>query len=306
VLSGVADVDATSSFLERKIRLPVGLAPVGSLEKLVPGGAAAAAKGAEEFGVPLFLSSVAKPSLEEVAAAGSGPKIYQLYVRGDAGYVDDHIARVEEAGYAAFCITVDTAVYSRRERDLARRYRKYDRTTREGPFRFQALLDWKDIERVRARCKLPLILKGIATAEDALLAVKAGADVVYVSNHGGRQLDCGRGTMAMLPEILDAVAGRAKVFVDGGISRGTDVIKALAMGADLVLLGRLYAYALAAGGAPALVRMLEILEEEIVQSLGLLGVQSPGELRRAHLCAAPPVSWPGVFSAFPLIDPARL
>jgi glycolate oxidase len=147
---------------------------------------------------------------------------------------------------------------------------------------------------------LPLILKGIATAEDAELAVEHGVEVVYVSNHGGRQLDHGLGSAAVLPEVLQAVKGRAEVWVDGGFMRGTDVVKAIALGAKTVGLGRLACLGLAAAGVPGLVRALELLEEEIRTCLGLLGVTSYAELRPRHLASAMAVRQPDTFSAFPL------
>jgi glycolate oxidase len=307
VLVDVRNVDCRGTFLGQRIRLPVGLAPVGGLENFAPGGGATVAAAAARFGVPVFTSSVTEPSLETIAeAAGSGPKVFQLYVRGDSNFVDGYVERALAAGFDAFCFTVDTAVYSRRERDIAKRWQKPRRANDPGPRRFQAGLDWQEIERFKARHRVPLILKGIATAADARCAVDAGVDVVYVSNHGGRQLDHGRAAVDVLPEVVAAVAGRAKVYVDGGFSRGTDIIKAAALGADLVLFGRLYCYALAAGGADAIVRLLEILEEEIRQNLGLLGATSFAALGPDHLCPAPPVTLPSVLSAFPLLSlPAR-
>lgn len=148
---------------------------------------------------------------------------------------------------------------------------------------------------------MPLVLKGVATAEDAALCVDHGVDVVYVSNHGGRQLDHGRGAMEVLPEVLAAVEGRARVIVDGGFARGTDVVKALAMGADLVGLGRLPCFGLAAAGQAGLERVLEILEDEIRICLGLLGVTGWADLDRSSLCAATPVTLPHATSAFPLL-----
>jgi len=302
VLVDVADIDCSWDFLGKRIRLPVALAPVGSLESFEPGGGATAAAGAGSFGVPLFASSVTQPGMEAIAGAGNGPKVFQLYVRGDDGFIDDHVRRAVDAGYDAFCITVDTAHYSRRERDNAKRWRKYWRPTDPAPLRYQAQLNWGHIERFKAKHRVPLILKGIATAEDAERAVELGVDVVYVSNHGGRQLDFPRGSAEVLPEIVAAVAGRAKVYVDGGFSRGTDIIKGIALGADLVLVGRLYCYALAAAGADGIVRMLEILEEEVHQSLGLLGVTGFAQVKRSHVQAAPPVNLPHVHSAFPLLN----
>ncbi len=166
---------------------------------------------------------------------------------------------------------------------------------------FLARLDWRTVARLRAKTKLPLILKGIATAEDARIAVEHGVDWIYVSNHGGRQLDHGLGSAAVLPAIVQAVRGRAEVWVDGGVMRGTDVVKMIALGASAVGIGRLCGLGLAAAGAPGLVRALEILEDEVRVCLALLGVTSFGELTPGHLTAAPAVSQPDVFSAFPLL-----
>ena len=243
--------------------------------------------------------AVTQPSLEAIAAATSGPKVFQLYVRGDDSFIDDHVRRAADHGYDAFCLTVDTALYSRRERDIAKRLPHAQR----APGGHQAALNWDDVARFKDRHRLPLILKGIATAADADRAVRLGVEVIYVSNHGGRQLDHGSGAVELLPEIVEAVAGRAKVFVDGGFSRGTDIIKGIALGADLVLVGRLYCYALAAAGAPGLVRLLEILEHEVHQSLGMLGVTGFAQLNRAHVRPAAPVGLSHVHSAFPLLPP---
>jgi isopentenyl diphosphate isomerase/L-lactate dehydrogenase-like FMN-dependent dehydrogenase len=298
VLVDMAEVDASHSFMGHKIRLPVAFAPVGSLQSFEAGGGATVAQAAGEFGVPMILSSVSEPGLEEVAKAGSGPKIFQLYVRGDDAFIDDHASRAIDAGYDAFCLTVDTAVISRRERDIAKRWRKPWQRNNAG-MDYQAGLNWGHVERFKAKHKIPLAIKGIATREDAERAVNTGVDVVYVSNHGGRQLDHGRGSMDVLPEVVQAVAGRAKVYVDGGFSRGSDVLKAIALGADLVVLGRLYVYALAADGAPGIVRMLEILEDEMFEVMGLMGVTKLAGLDRSYVHAAPPVVEAHVHSAFP-------
>ncbi|HEY1545908.1 MAG TPA: alpha-hydroxy acid oxidase, partial [Xanthobacteraceae bacterium] len=157
------------------------------------------------------------------------------------------------------------------------------------------------VDRIKKNFKIPLAIKGIATAEDAKLAVEHGVDYVYVSNHGGRQLDHGRGSMDVLPEVVAAVAGKAKVMIDGGFVRGTDIVKAIAAGADLVGLGRVQCYALGAGGAEAVARLLELLEDEVQRCLGLLGVTKFAELDRSYLHAAPAVTQPHVFSGFPLM-----
>ena len=299
-LVDVANIDTSHSFLGKKIRLPVALAPVGSLESFDPGGGATVAQAAGEYGIPMFVSSVTQPGLETIAKSGTGPKIFQLYVRGDDDWISDHAKRAIDSGYDAFCLTVDTAHLSRRERDIAKRFRKPWQVRNSG-MEFQSGLTWKNVETFKSRHTIPLIIKGIATHEDAALCVEHGVDAVYVSNHGGRQLDHGRGAMDALPEIVDAVAGRAKIIIDGGFSRGTDILKGIALGADLVVVGRLYLYGLAADGAPGIVRLLEILDDEITVALGLVGTPNFRALTRAHLHPAPSVTPPHVHSAFPLL-----
>ena len=301
VLRDVSKIDCTSSLLGKPIRIPVMLAPIGSIESFDAGGGAAAAKASQDFGVPQMLSSVCSPGLEGVAAAADNFRIFQLYVRGDDAWVDDHVKRARDHGYAAFCLTVDTAVYSRRERDLAKRFVKPWRT-RAGGFNYQAGLTWDHVKRFKDTHDMPLILKGIATAEDAALALDHGVEVVYVSNHGGRQLDHGRGTMAVLPEVVAAVGGRATIIVDGAFMRGTDVVKAIATGAHCVGIGRLECLGLAAAGPAGLVRALEILEDEIRIALGLLGADRLAALDRSYLHAVAPVGPAHATSAFPLLE----
>ncbi|MBM3367668.1 MAG: alpha-hydroxy-acid oxidizing protein [Betaproteobacteria bacterium] len=310
VLRDMRQLDATAPFLASKVgarmRLPVMLAPIGGLESMVEGGAATAARGAARFGVPQMLSSVCQPGIEATAAAANTTRVYQLYVRGDHAWVDEQIRRVRDHGYVAFCFTVDSAHYSRRERDLLGRFVKPWRAAAAEGAAFQASLSWDHVRRFKDQyADMPLILKGIATAEDATLAVEHGVDVVYVSNHGGRQLDHGLGSTTVLPEVIAAVKGRAEVWVDGGFMRGSDVVKAIALGAKTVGLGRLPCLGLAAAGENGLVRALELLEEEIRVCLALLGVNSLAELGPQHLAAATPVGEPGVFSAFPLLSPSE-
>ena len=301
VLRDVSRIDAAVERFGRGLRLPVVLAPVGALEVFHHGGGATVARAAQEFGVAHMLSSVCEPGLEAVAeAAPDALRIYQLYVRGDEVFVDDHVRRAMANGYAAFCLTVDTAVYSRRERDLAKRFVTAGRRRVSGR-EFQAALDWRTVERIKQNFDIPLALKGIATREDAVRAVEHGVDWVYVSNHGGRQLDHGLGAMEMLPEIVEAVGGRAKIMIDGAFCRGTDIVKAIILGADLVGLGRMQCYALAAAGQAGIVRMLELIEDEVQRCLGLLGVTSFAELDRSYLRPAAPANPPHVLSAFPLL-----
>ena len=285
VLRDVSKVDATSTFLGKPVRIPVMMAPIGSIESFTPGGGATAAQASAEFGVPQMLSSVCNPGLEAVAKAADNFRIFQLYVRGDDSFVDDHVHRAVANGYTGFCMTVDTASYSRRERDLARRFVKPWRLRATG-FDYQAGLSWSNVKRFKdTHPSVPLILKGIATAEDAAIAVEHGVDVVYVSNHGGRQLDQGRGSLDVLPEVVKAVGGRARIIVDGCFQRGTDVVKAIALGADLVGMGRMPCFGLAAAGAAGCVRMLELMEDEIRIALALLGVDRLSALNPSYVHA---------------------
>ncbi len=301
VLRNVSKIDTTSTLLGRPVRLPVLLAPIGSIETFAEGGGATAAKASAAFGVPQMLSSVCNPGLEAVAGAADNFRIFQLYVRGDDAWVDAWVKRAADGGYAGFCLTVDTACYSRRERDLARRFVKPWRT-RAGGFEFQSGLTWSHVKRFKDKHTIPLVLKGIATAEDAALAVEHGAEGVYVSNHGGRQLDHGRGAIDVLPEVVSAVGGRATVIVDGGFVRGSDVVKAIALGAQCVGLGRIACCGLAAAGQAGLERVLELLEDEIRIAMGLLGVSRLAELDRSYLHPTTPVTLPHATSAFPLLD----
>ena len=225
-------------------------------------------------------------------------------MRGDAAWVDDHVRRAIDNGYNAFCLTVDTDSYSRRERDIAKRHQR--RRVRVDDARvYQARFNWRDIERIKRISTIPVLIKGIATAEDAKIAVDHGVDCVYVSNHGGRQLDQGVGSIEVLPEVVEAVGGRARVFVDGSITRGTDVVKAIILGADAVVVGRLYVYGLAAAGGKGVFRLFEILEDEIRICLSLLGVTDYGELDKSYIRAVQPVVPAHVHSPFPHLDLPR-
>jgi glycolate oxidase len=302
VLRDVEHVDPCTRILGHDLALPLMLAPIGSLQDFDPDGAAAAARAANGFGIPIILSSVSQPGLEATARAASGPKIYQLYIRGDRDWVDERVAQAQQAGYAALCITVDLDYYAKRERDIAKRYVT---TARRGPSRdhFQQRFTWSDLDRLRDTFGLPILVKGIATAEDARIAVDHAVSVVYVSNHGGRELDHGLGALDVLPEVVEAVAGRVPVMMDGGILRGTDVVKAMALGASAVAIGRLYGFALAAAGEEGVRRMLDILAAEIRSCLGLLGVTGWSELGPEYLSrGALPVSGAGYSAVFPLLE----
>lgn len=302
VLRDISRIDMTADFFGKSVPLPVALAPVGSLESFWQDGGPALARAAQSVNVPLFVSSVMKDGLETMAAASSGPRVFQLYARGDDAWLDEQVARVIAHGYDAFCLTVDNAVTSRRERDITKRFEKPWRKHAKGT-EFQTMFTWKGVERLKQKHPgIPFIIKGIGTAEDAEEACRIGIDVVYVSNHGGRQLDQGAGSFDVLPEVVDAVAGRAKVFVDGGFYRGTDVVKALALGADFVGVGRLYLYGLAAGGEAGVIRALTLLREEIEIAMALLGLADRKYLNSSCVRAAAPVRDVHALSAFPLLE----
>ena len=297
VLVDVSEIDPSTTFLGHNLRIPVMLAPIGSLQVFTPGGAVDASKAAAEFGTMHVVSSVTEPALEETAAAAPNPKVFQLYVHGDWEWIEDIVARVKEAQYDAFCVTVDVAHYSRRERPMISRWVTPTRRRQTNPY-FRAALDWEIVDRIRKLVDMPFMIKGIAASEDAEIAVQQGVDVIWISNHGGRQLDGELGTMDLLPEIVETVNGRAKIILDGGVQRGGDVLKALAMGVDAVAIGKLQGWGLAAGGQDGLVRVLEILEDELVSAMGLLGITSLDQLNSNYVRRAEPVILPHEMSAW--------
>jgi glycolate oxidase len=300
VLRNVEKVSARGRVLGQDMRLPVILAPIGSLQDFSKGGGMGPTRAAAQFGALHMLSSACAPGLEAVAQCVDYPKIFQLYVRGDSAWVEDHVARAIANEYIALCLTVDLDYYGRRERDLAKRYLTTSRRSKPADH-FQARFAWADVAKLKSKFKIPFILKGIATAEDTKLAIEHGIEGIYVSNHGGRQLDHGRGSVNVLPEVVEAAGGKAEIIVDGGILRGTDIVKAIALGANAVGIGRLQGLALGAGGESAVVRMLELLEDEVIRCLGLLGVTSFAELNPSYVARAEPLGRPWLDSAFPLL-----
>ncbi len=302
VLNDVREIDTAGTTAGRPTRLPVALAPMGSLQNIHEGGAMEVAKAAETFGAVSYLSSVTVPGLEEIAAGTGHPKIYQLYVRGDRDWVADYARRAIAHGYAAFCLTVDVALYSRRERDLIKRYSPHARRGVMEGWEFQAALDWDMVKWFKDSFDIPLQIKGVATAEDALKAVEHGVETIYVSNHGGRQLDHGRAAIDILPEVVEVVAGKAEIVIDGGFMRGADILKAIARGADAVAIGKVQGLGLAAAGAGGVVRVLELLEIEMRIAMGLLGVTSLSQLDETFLHPAAPVCAPSALSALPYLS----
>lgn len=305
VLVDVSSIDTSTTILNRSLRIPVMLAPIGSLQTFHLDAGKASTRAAAEFGIMHVLSSVTEPSLEETAASVDYPKFYQLYIHGDWDWTKGMIDRIKTANYSALCITVDTAHYSRRERPLLSRYVPLTRRTPSDPV-YQASVTWDTIDRIKEEAGLPFMLKGIATAEDALIAIDHGVDVIWISNHGGRQLDHGEGTMDMLKEVVDAVDGRASIVLDGGVQRGGDIAKAVALGVTAVAIGRLQAWGLAAGGVEGIKRMLEILEEELTVAMALMGVTSIDQLSSDYVTAAESVASPHEMSAWVNMPEGRI
>jgi glycolate oxidase len=302
VLRDVSAVDPSTTFLGARLRIPVMLAPMGGLQRMTPAAALAPDDAAERFGTVNFVSTVTEPALEVVAANSAHHKCFQIYVRGDKAWLRDLVRRARTAGYRSVALTVDSAYYGNRERlnpaQIALR--------RVPERRWQAEITWDHVKLIQDELGgIPFMLKGIMTGEDAALAVEHGVEVVYVSNHGGRQLDHALGNMDTLPEIVAAVNGKARVIIDGGFTRGTDVLKAIALGADAVCIGRLQAWALGAHGTNGLIRCLEILEREIAISMGLIGVTRMDQLGPSYVARTIPVMPAHEMSAFPHLKEAR-
>jgi isopentenyl diphosphate isomerase/L-lactate dehydrogenase-like FMN-dependent dehydrogenase len=295
-LVDVSNVDTSTTLMGHKLNAPVILAPMGTLQTLDREGGAASTKAAAEFGTLHVVSSVTQPSLEDISAATDAPKIFQLYIRGGWAWVEEMLGRINAAGYKGLCITVDTAVQSRRERVMMNRLARGGGSDR-NPL-YPATVTWELLGKIKETSGLPLMVKGIATAADASLAVEHGVDVVWVSNHGGRQLDHNRGTMDMLPEIVGVVGGRAEVIMDGGVQRGSDMAKALALGAKAVAIGKLQGWGLGADGAAGVQRVLEILAEELFVAMSLLGVTSVDQLTPDYVCPADIMTTPHEMSSW--------
>jgi isopentenyl diphosphate isomerase/L-lactate dehydrogenase-like FMN-dependent dehydrogenase len=295
MLVDVAEVRLETTLLGTRLSMPLGVAPFAMQRLIDAEGEVATARAAAAAEVLMCVSTLTTSLHEEIAAAGGGPRWLQLYVLADRQRSLDHLTAAREAGYTAVVLTVDLPYVGRRERDL--------RLGFENPpsdlalpyvdtFGTYPALSWRDLEWVRTATDLPLVLKGILTREDATLAVEHGADAVWVSNHGGRQLDGVAASLDALPEIVEAVAGRCEVYVDGGFRRGTDVLKALALGARAAFVGRPAAAGLAVGGEAGVAAVLGLLRDEIALGLGLLGCTSPEQVTRAHVGPTVPYDSP--------------
>jgi isopentenyl diphosphate isomerase/L-lactate dehydrogenase-like FMN-dependent dehydrogenase len=299
VLRDVSEVSTKIEILGAPAASPVLVAPVAFQKLAHPDGEPAMARAAEATGSVFCLSTLATTRPREVAEAAPGARRWmQLYCFSDRGVTRALLDEARDSGYEAILLTVDAPYAGRRERDLRTGFEvpadvrapaieaavgHESLTVAEVFGLVDASLDWDDLEELVAECELPVFIKGVVTAEDAALGIEHGAAGVVVSNHGGRQLDGVGATVDALPEVVDAVAGRGLVLMDGGIRRGTDVAVALALGADAVLAGRAPLWGLAADGQAGAESALGFLAAELRLALALLGCASPAELTPAHV-----------------------
>jgi 4-hydroxymandelate oxidase len=295
VLTGGGRPRLEVELLGSRASMPVVIAPTAFHRLAHPDGELATARAAAVTGTVMIASMASTVAIEEIAAAVPGPW-FQLYIQPDLGFTADVVRRAEAAGCAALVVTVDSPVFGRRERDLRHGFTKLpdgmcceNMRDGDGPprrFDFSAELSWEHVEWLRAATALPIALKGVVHPQDARLAVSAGVDALVVSNHGGRQLDTVPAAVDLLPAIADAVGGELPLLVDGGIRRGTDVVKACALGATAVAVGRPVLWGLAVAGERGVSDMLELLRAELEHALMLCGCGSPAQADRDLLRSA--------------------
>lgn len=277
VLSGAYPPDASTSLLDTDVAMPILVAPWAYQRLAHSDGELATARAAAKAGTIMCVSSTTVEYLEDVAGASDGPKWWQLYVYTDRGYSAEMLRRVHASGYAAVCFTVDFPVGGLRHRDTRNAF-LMPIGLPDDDLVFDPTISWADLAWIREHAPLPVLVKGIMTAEDATIAVDESADGIVVSNHGARQLDSVAAPITVLPEIVDAVAGRVPVIVDGGFRRGTDVFKALALGADAVMVARPVCWGLAVAGEQGVSDVLSILRDELENTMALAGVKTLADI----------------------------
>ena len=323
VLRDMGEIDVTSTLLGKPLSYPLVLAPTGFTRIADPAGELAVARSAARAGLPYSLSTLGTRSIEEVAAVSSSRLWFQVYVWRDRGLVADLVQRAAASGYEALCLTVDTAVLGRRERDAWRGFtlppklglstildgivhpgwtwqfltsepivfaNVAGREVGDGAeavslaeyvgSQFDPGLSWKDVEWLRGQWSGPIVIKGIQTVADAIIAADDGVDAIALSNHGGRQLDSAPAPLDLLPSVADAVGGRTEIICDGGVRRGSDIVKALALGANACMAGRAYLYGLGAAGEAGVDLVLDLLASDMKRTMALIGCKSVKELDR--------------------------
>nr|VDC72596.1 unnamed protein product [Brassica rapa] len=310
ILIDVSKIDMTTTILGFKISMPIMVAPTAMQKMAHPEGEYATARAASAAGTIMTLSSWATSSVEEVASTGPGIRFFQLYVYKNRNVVEQLVRRAERAGFKAIALTVDTPRLGRRESDIKNRFTLPPNLTLKN---FEGLdlgkmdeqsccvyandsglasyvagqidrtLSWKDVQWLQTITKMPILVKGVITGEDARIAVQAGAAGIIVSNHGARQLDYVPATISALEEVVKATQGRIPVFLDGGVRRGTDVFKALALGASGIFIGRPVVFSLAAEGEAGVRKVLQMLRDEFELTMALSGCRSLKEITRNHI-----------------------
>ncbi|CAN0911480.1 Glycolate oxidase 3 [Linum grandiflorum] len=304
ILVDVSKIDMATNVLGFNISMPIMIAPTAMQKMAHPDGEYATARAASAAGTIMTLSSWATSSVEEVASTGPGIRFFQLYVCKDRNVVTQLVKRAERAGFKAIVLTVDTPRLGRREADIKNRFAlpsnltlknfegldlgKIPKTTDSGLASYAAgqidrTLNWKDVKWLQSITSLPILVKGVLTAEDTRLAVENGAAGIIVSNHGARQLDYVPATITALEEVVKAAQGRVPVFLDGGVRRGTDVFKALALGARGVFIGRPVVFGLAADGEGGVRKVLKMLRDELELTMALSGCTSLERISRNHI-----------------------
>lgn len=306
ILVDVSKLDTRVRIFDQEMPFPIVLAPTSAHRVVHPEGEIATARGAGAAGATMAVSTLATTSIGDVGAAATGPLWFQLYVQNDRAFTHDLVQRAEAAGCRALCLTVDLPVPGARNRETRAKFELPPGTEYpnlkglklssarshlpgEGGV-YSALLSpnvtWKEVDWLRSFAKVPLLLKGVLNPGDADLAVKAGVSGLIVSNHGGRNLDTLPATAEALPRVTEKVAGRVPVLMDGGVRRGTDVLKALALGARAVLIGRPYLYGLAVAGADGVSRVVNILRAEFEMAMALTGRATVASIDRSVLWPA--------------------
>ncbi|MFA5884384.1 MAG: alpha-hydroxy acid oxidase [Acidimicrobiia bacterium] len=326
ILRDVSAIDTTTTLLGRPLPLPLVFSPTGFTRILDPDGELAVARAAARAGLPYSLSTLGTRSIEEVAAVNDGAKWFQVYVWRDRGLVQELVDRSRAAGYEALVLTVDNAVFGKRERDHRRGFTLPPQIgpgtildgalhpewtwkfVRSEPIRFANVtgravgdgsaavnlheyintqfdptMSWRDLEWLRDRWGGPIVVKGIQTVDDAVLAARIGVEAVMLSNHGGRQLDSAPTPIDLVAPVTDAVGDAVEVICDGGVRRGSDIVKALALGARAVGIGRAYLYALGAAGERGVDHLVELFTDDVRRTMALLGVPTVAELGPEHV-----------------------
>ncbi|CAH2053716.1 unnamed protein product [Thlaspi arvense] len=304
ILIDVSKIDMTTTVLGFKISMPIMVAPTAFQKMAHPEGEYATARAASAAGTIMTLSSWATSSVEEVASTGPGIRFFQLYVYKNRNVVEQLVRRAEKAGFKAIALTVDTPRLGRRESDIKNRFTlppnltlknfegldlgKMDEANDSGLASYvggqiDRTLSWKDVQWLQTITKMPILVKGVLTGEDARIAIQAGAAGIIVSNHGARQLDYVPATISALEEVVKATQGRIPVFLDGGVRRGTDVFKALALGASGIFIGRPVVFSLAAEGEAGVRKVLQMLRDEFELTMALSGCRSLKEITRNHI-----------------------